>query len=161
MLCKAVPSYVAKDLVFVVHGLDSGVPHIRLGQELPKLRASCRQILCALRSADGAVGVFSGIGCDGVGLVVEARSPRQSEKGTVQIMRRFVQGTDGQAIERFALGLGTKSLVINAMALGIRYVQGPAVGAASPDPDRAYVFELADLYETGPRAPTSHPPSAA
>ncbi len=141
--CRRNPKEVLRDLACVVTGIEAGVPHIRLGQELPKLANFARHIFCV--AGDGAVHRFAGTGVRAVGVSID---PADAEIRSIERLKKLGRETRDAGLDAFVLGLSSTSLAINAMGAGIRYLEGPAIRPAVADPRLAFAQSLEYLYQS-------------
>jgi hypothetical protein len=140
---RHVPKDIAGDLAFVVFGIDKGVPHIRLVQELPKLAVGAYRVLCAVEETESLATRFARTGAHGVGLVL---SPKNTEAQMSKLIGNVAREAQAATIDAFVLDVPSTSLVLGAVNAGVRYVEGPVVKAPLATPRHAYVHGVEDLY---------------
>jgi hypothetical protein len=141
---RTIEADVARDLSAIVFGIDAGVPAIRLGQELPKLAGMMGNFFCAVSEVSGGTGTrFRGTGAGALGIAI---APSEPEKNSIELLRRLRSSCRDAALESFVLDVRTTSLALNAIGSGIRYLEGPAIRAASADPQYAFSQPLEYLY---------------
>jgi hypothetical protein len=140
---QTIPSHISRDFAFFVTGIDSGVPNIRLSQELPKLTRLSHQIFCVLEDR-GYIGTrFARTGTHAIGIALQ---PGEAESlAMVRIAELTQQAADG-SLAAFVLGIPSSSLMLYALAQGIRYLEGPAIRPALADPRHAFVQSLEHVY---------------
>jgi hypothetical protein len=136
---------VLRDIVFVVTELE-GVPNIRIVQELPKL-AGVRYLFCVIER-DGVTAVRGAGGIHALGCELPKKPPNEMEM--LGQVKSLVFDARQNGYESFALGVTSTSRALNAMAAGVRYLEGPAIHAMVSDPRHAFVHELEDLYRKRP-----------
>jgi hypothetical protein len=141
--CEAVAPELFRDIAFVLFGFESGVPHIRLTQELPKLTRLSSQLYCLVDDAEAAGHRFRNTGAHAIGIAIQPGAPERPWIERMKIMARDVQG--GSA-ELFVMGVAGRSGVINAIGAGARYLEGPVVRTAVVDPKNAFLQEIDDLF---------------
>jgi hypothetical protein len=141
---REIPAELTRDLALMVFGIDSGVPGIRITQELPKLLSVSKAIFCVADDSTGGNGArFSGTGVRALGIALDHS---QSELQSIERLKRLGQSARDVGLEAVALGLLSTSLTLNAMGAGVRYLEGPAIRPACPDPRHAFAQPLEYLY---------------
>lgn len=141
---RHVPQEVARDLAFIVFGIDHGVPHIRLAQELPKLSRKAFRVLCAIDRSQGANARFAKTGAHGVGTALEDGEDELQSAARIKEVAKEMQAA---AIESFVLGLRSTSLTLISISSGMRYLEGPVVRPAVSDPRHGFAQNVEDLYK--------------
>ena len=144
-LFREVSREVARDTAFIVFGIDHGVPHIRLAQELPKLSRIAFRVLCTIDRSQGANARFAKTGAHGVGTAVDEG---EDELLSIARVKEVAKETQAAAIDSFVLGLRTTSLTLTSISSGIRYLEGPVVRPAVSDPRHGFAQNVEDLYKT-------------
>lgn len=129
------------DLVFVLHGIDDGVPNVRLIQELPKLNSFARRIFCLARNADTIKRQFHNTNVQALGLVVRSGEP---ERLLIDRLQKLHAATRAAGMESFLLGAMKRSTVINAIGAGIRYIEGVGMRRAVAEPKFAVAQDLTE-----------------
>jgi hypothetical protein len=132
-----------RDIAFMVHGFDAGVPNIRLVQEIPRLTRLSRHVFCLIDDEEGVGARFRNTGTYAIGL---ALSPGRSERAWIKRMSLLMREARGNALEVFTLGAASRSIAINAIGAGIRYLEGSSVRTAVADPRHAFAHKIEDLY---------------
>jgi hypothetical protein len=140
---RQIPDEIARDFAFVVFGIDHGVPHIRLAQELPKLSKRAYRVFCAIDRWQGAGARFAGTGAHGVGA---ALAEKEDELHAISRLREVAREAQSAAIDSFVLGLRSTSLALISIHSGIRYLEGPVVRPAVDDPRHGFAQGVEDLY---------------
>jgi hypothetical protein len=140
---------VSRDFAFFVAGIDSGVPNIRLTQELPKLSRLSRNIFCLIADRGYVGSRFLRTGTHAIGITL---SPGDCEAASMARISELSQQACGAGIAAFVLGLTATSLMLHALACGIRYLEGPVVRPAVSEPRHAFAQSLEDVYAGEPRA---------
>ena len=126
---KAISPDIFRDLAFFVTGIDSGVPNIRLTQELPKLARLSRQIFCLIED-QGYIGTrFARTGTHAIGI---ALSPSETEAFSMTRIRELAQQGSDAALATFVLGVRSTSIMLYAIRQGIRHSKAPSSGRRSP-----------------------------
>lgn len=134
---------ISRDFMFFVTGIDNGVPNIRLAQELPKLNRCGRGVFCLL-SDRGYVGMrFARTGTHAIGIEL---SPGAAESVSAARIAELAQQAAGARLAAFVLGLFSTSLMLQAVSHGIRYLEGPIIRSAVPEPRFAFAQSLDDIY---------------
>lgn len=141
---RQTPADVSRDLAFVVFGIDTGVPNIRLAQELPKLSRGIHSIICMIDHCEGAGIQFARTGAYALGLALGHREP---EKPVFEKLDGLAKAAKEATAEAFALGVGSTSIVLNAINSGVRFLEGTVVRPVVSDPRHAYVHGVEDLYQ--------------
>lgn len=140
---QAVTSAVARDFAFFVTGIDSGVPNIRLAQELPKLTRLSHQIFCVIDDR-GYIGArFSRTGAHAIGIQLAAGEAEAAAMGRIVELSR--QSSEA-GLAAFVLGVPTTSIMLHALGQGIRYLEGPVIRPAVTDPRHAFTQSLEYVY---------------
>jgi len=137
---------ILRDVIFVILDLE-GVPNIRLIQELPKL-AAARHILCALDHNDRIGERFANTNVHAFGLEFPETGLNDAELNGC--IKSLALDAEERGFQSFVLGIQSTSRALNAMAAGVRYLEGPAIHAPVADPRFAFVHGIEDLY--APRA---------
>jgi hypothetical protein len=144
--CNAASSMPAEnlvDLLFLLHGIDSGVPNVRLNQELPKLVSLTRRIFCLAEEVGQIQRQFHNTGVQAIGIAARAGEP---ERALIERLHRLHAATRTSGAETFLLGASRRSVVVNAIGAGIRYVEGPAMKAPTAEPRFAVAHNILDYY---------------
>jgi hypothetical protein len=134
---------ILRDLAFVVHGIDDGVPNIRLVQEIPKLALGAYRVLCAVDKVEGSGARFARTGAHGVGLTLEHGL---EEAKALKLVADIAREARGSGTEAFVLGLPSRSVVLAAVDAGVRYLEGPIVRPAVTDARHAFAQGVEELY---------------
>jgi hypothetical protein len=142
---RALPKDVSRDLAFIISGIESGVPHIRLVQELPKLALTAFRVFCLVDSVDGLRDRFARSGANGVGV---ALSHFQPEVHAAKVVADIAREAHAVAIDSFALGVTATSLALRAIDAGIRYLEGSTIRPSVSDPRHAFLHDVEDLYRS-------------
>jgi hypothetical protein len=143
-LYHKVPAALARDLAFVVLGIDHGIPNTRLAQEVPKLSAGAKAVFAAVDHNDRQLGRFRSAGFQALGMELER--PDKGERGLIDAINVFTREVGALGMESFVLGAQTTSTVVNAVAAGVRYLEGKSVWPAVAEPRHAFVHEMGDIY---------------
>ncbi|HEY1837020.1 MAG TPA: hypothetical protein VGG36_05135 [Rhizomicrobium sp.] len=136
---------VARDLAFVISGIEKGVPHIRLVQELPKLSVNAFRVLCLLDHVEGSHTRFARSGTHGIGVALSRYAP---EAQSVKLLSGIAREAQLAGVDSFALGIPSTSQALRAVDAGVRYLEGPIVRPAVMDPRHAFLHDVEDLYRT-------------
>ena len=137
------PEAVRRDVAFVILGVDHGVPHVRLAQEIPKLSRMCYRVFCVVDRCDSVNSRFAKTGAHGVGAVLGAKD---DDLQCAAQLKEVAQEAHSAAIDAFVLGLRSTSTTLLAMHAGIRYLEGSAVRPIVDDPRHGFAHGLEDLY---------------
>jgi hypothetical protein len=133
---------ILRDIVFVVFDLHS-VPNIRLKQQLAKLNRG-GHIFCVTEPGDAVAAQFANAGADAVGIELPQYPPNEKQiLGHIQSLGREARQI---GCDSFILGVGSTSRALNAMAAGVRYLEGTAVHPSVTDPGHVFIDALEDLY---------------
>lgn len=141
--CEAAAPELFRDIAFLLFGFESGVPHIRLTQELPKLTRLSSQLYCLVDDAEAAGQRFRNTGAHAIGIAVQPGTP---ERPWIERMKIMARDVHGGGAELFVMGVAGRSGVINAIGAGARYLEGAAVRAVVVDPKNAFLQEIDDLF---------------
>lgn len=141
--CEAVAPEFFRDIAFLLFGFESGVPHIRLTQELPKLTRLSSQLYCLVDDAEAAGQRFRNTGAHAIGIALQPGAPERPWIERLQVMAREIHNGNTHL---FVMGLFGRSGVINAIGAGARYLEGPAVRTVVADPKNAFLQEIDDLF---------------
>ncbi len=137
-----VPAALLRELVFVIFGLE-GVPNVRVVQETSKLSA-VKHLFCVTEPDNAVAARFAYVKAHAVG--VELPRTRGRERHVLESIKSVAAGARKNGHESFALGVTNTSRAVNAMAAGVRYLEGPAIHPVVADPRCAFIHELEDLY---------------
>jgi hypothetical protein len=88
---------------------------------------------------------FRNTGAYAVGI---ALLPGLAERAWIKRMAHLTGEVRNNGMEVFALGAEGRSITVNAIGAGIRYLEGPAVRANVADPKHAFAHNIEDLYLT-------------
>lgn len=141
--CQEIPAEIRRDFASLVFGIGPGVPGIRLGQEVPKLGAITKNVFCVADDVTGAGLRFAGTGARALGC---SFGSSDSETRAIERVKRLGQCSREAGLDALALGVQSTSLALHAIAAGVRYLEGPAIRAASADPRHAFSQSLEYLY---------------
>jgi hypothetical protein len=145
---QAISPDIFRDFAFFVTGIDSGVPNIRLAQELPKLTRLSRQIFCLIED-QGYIGTrFARTGTHAIGITL---SPSETEAFSMTRIRELAQQGSDAGLVTFVLGVRSTSIMLFAIGQGIRYLEGAVIRPAVPDPRHAFAQSLEYVYTVGRR----------
>jgi hypothetical protein len=137
---------IFRDFAFFVTGIDSGVPNIRLTQELPKLTRLSRQIFCVIEDR-GYVGArFSRTGTHAIG--IDLLRGDAEAFSMLRIRELAKEGLDA-GLATFVLGVQSTSIMLYAIGQGIRYLEGAVIRPAVPAPRHAFAQSLEYVYTVG------------
>lgn len=137
-----VPAALLRELVLVIFGLE-GVPNVRVVQETSKLTA-VRHLFCVTEPDNAVAARFAYVKAHAVG--VELPRTRGRERHVLESVKSVAADARKNGHESFALGVTNTSRAVNAMAAGVRYLEGPAIHPVVADPRCAFIHELEDLY---------------
>ena len=136
---RTVPSTASRDFAFFVTGIDSGVPNIRLAQELPKLTRLSHQIFCIIEGRGYAGTRFARTGTHAIGITLP---PGEAEAFSMARIAELAQQAGDAGLAAFVFGVSSTSIMLHALGLGIRYLEGDAVRTAVSDPRHAFAQSL-------------------
>jgi hypothetical protein len=149
---QSIAPAVSKDFAFFVTGIDSGVPNIRLAQELPKLTRLSHQIFCLIEDR-GYVGTrFSRTGTHAIGISI---GPGEAEAFSMGRVAELAQQAADASLAAFVLDIPSTSLMLHALGQGIRYLEGPVIRQAVSDPRHAFMQSLEYVYTSAKNKPPS------
>jgi hypothetical protein len=143
-LLHKIPAELVRDLAFVVLGIDKGIPNTRMAQEVPKLAAGAKAVFAAVDHNDRQLKRFAGAGFQALG--IELERPEKSERALIDAINGFAREAAGMGMESLVLGAHSTSTVVNAVAAGVRYLEGRSVWPAVAEPRHAFVHEMGDIY---------------
>lgn len=141
--CEAAAPELFRDIAFLLFGFESGIPHIRLTQELPKLTRISSQLYCLVDDAEAAGQRFRNTGAHAIGIALQ---PGASERPWIERMKIMARDVHGGRTDLFVIGVSGRSGVVNAIGAGARYLEGPSVRTVMVDPKNAYPQEIDDLF---------------
>ena len=136
------------DLRFLVHGIDPGIPNVRLIQELPKLSIYSRGIFCLSGDTSQIHRQFHNTGIRAVGLAGRAG---ELEPHFIERLGRLYAAAGQCGLDSFVLGAFRRSMVVNAIGAGIRYIEGAGMRPAVADPRFAVAQNILDYYRLARR----------
>jgi hypothetical protein len=142
---RQIDEEVRRDLAPVVFGIDYGVPHVRLAQELPKLSRMSYRVFCVVDRCQGAGARFVKSAAHGVGITFDEK---EDEPISAMRLRELAKETQSATVESLALGLRSTSLALAAISAGIRYLEGPVIRPAVTDPRHGFAHDVEDMYKT-------------
>jgi hypothetical protein len=135
---------VFRDIAFLVVGIDSGTPNIRLVQEIPKISTRAKLVFVAIAYCEGIIQRFSNTRIHAIG--VELRRSQGSERQALASVDALARDAHALGIDSFVLGAKSRSAILSAIGSGVRYLEGPSVSPPVAEPRHAFVREIADLY---------------
>jgi hypothetical protein len=141
--CKSNSSELFKDMAFLAYGFESGVPHVRLAQELPKLTQLTPHVFCLADQGEGAGMRFRNTGAHAVGITLEPGTP---EKAWIEKSAALARDARLGGLEMFILGAKARSAAVNAIGCGARYLEGAAVRLPVANPKNGYFKDISDLF---------------
>ncbi len=141
---RQIDQEIRRDVATIVLGIDYGVPHVRLAQELPKLSRMAYRVFCVVDRCQGVGARFAKTGAHGVGIALDEK---EDEAYSASLMREVAKETQSAAIESFVLGLRSTSLALTAIHAGMRYLEGPIVRPTVADPRHGFAHDIEDLYK--------------
>jgi hypothetical protein len=145
---QSISPTVSRDFAFFVTGIDSGVPNIRLAQELPKLTRLSHQIFCVIDDRGYIGSRFARTGAHAIGICL---SPGETEAASMgRIVELSRQAADG-GLAAFVLGIPSTCLMLHALGQGIRYLEGSIIRPAISDPRHAFAQSLEYVYTSKSR----------
>jgi hypothetical protein len=142
----ALPDEVAQDLIICAHGLDTGLPNIRITQEFPKLNNRSRAIYACVGHGDKAVERFTNTRTAAVGFVVPDGAG--DERAITSVARDFCIAADAKNLPAFAFGVSTRSVAMALIGIGYRYLEGTAIRLPTSTPRDAFSHETIDLFRS-------------
>ena len=145
-----IPPAVSRDFAFFVTGIDSGVPNIRLAQELPKLTRLSHQVFCVVEDR-GYIGTrFSRTGAHALGIQLSHGEGESVQMGRiVELARQAAEA----GLAAFVLGVPSTAIMLHALGQGIRYLEGTVIRPAISDPRHAFAQSLEYVYTSGNKKP--------
>jgi hypothetical protein len=139
-----IPADVLRDIAFLIMGIDSSIPSIRLVQDIPKLSARTKLVFATITYRNGLVRRFANTGIHAIG--VELPRPEGSDRPLISMVDGLARDAQALGVESFVLGARNRSTVVGAIASGVRYLEGPAIAPPVSEPRHAFAQEIADLY---------------
>ncbi len=133
-----------RDIAFLLVGIDMGVPNIRLAQEIPKLSSRTKWVFGAIDYHEGLVARFEHTGVRAIG--VELRQSSGSNRNSMAMIEALALESQTAGLASFVLGANSRSIVVGAIASGVRYLEGKTIAAPIMEPRHAFVQDIADLY---------------
>lgn len=137
------PTEYFRDIAFLIHGIESSIPNIRLTQELPKLTTLSRYLFCLTDNPTNMSQQFDNSGAHAVGLSIGSD---RSEREWINRMSTLGREAKVSGKEAFVIGAARRSCAVNAIGAGARYIEGASVRSVVADPKHAFVHEIEDLY---------------
>lgn len=139
---RHIPPDILREIVFVVFGLD-GVPNNELVQQLGKL-SNARHLFCVTEPDNTVAGRFADVRAHAVGM--EFPRTHEREKSVLDSVKSLAGDARANGHKSFVLGVTNTSRAVNAMAAGVRYLEGPAIHPVVADPRCVLMHDLEDLY---------------
>jgi hypothetical protein len=143
-LFQAIPHDVARYLAFFVMGMEPGTPNTRLCEAIPKLGARSKFVFAVLDSKDRQIERFARTGVTAIGL--ELPRPDKSDRPLIEDIDALGRRASSCGIDCFILGAERTSTVVNAIATGVRFIEGAPISPMVPEPTHGFRHELTDLY---------------
>lgn len=140
---NSLPAAAIADIGFLVHGIGADTPNIRLIAELPKLSVSSRHVYCLAEKVKGVADQFRNTGIRAVGTVIMHNAHGRELNGRLDVL-----GHEARlgGVDAFALGVTNRSLAVNAIGFGMRWLEGGAISSAVTQPKFSFVHRAEDLY---------------
>jgi hypothetical protein len=143
-LLRALPQDIAKYLAFFLVGIEPGIPNTRLCEAIPKLSLHSKFVFAVLDPRDRQIERFARTGVTAMGL--ELRNSGNSDRPLIEQVESFAKRADNCGMDSFILGAERTSTAVNAIAAGVRFVEGNAILPPLPEPVHGLRHELMDLY---------------
>jgi len=140
-IASAISPVELADVLFVLHGIDAGVPNVRLVQELPKLAVFARRLFCIAQDPGQIQRQFHNTNVQAVGAVVRAGEP---ERVLIERLQKLHIAARAAGMESFLLGAPRRSVVINAIGAGARYIEGVVMRGPVVEPKFALAQDITD-----------------
>jgi hypothetical protein len=106
--------------------------------------AASRHVFCVSEPDNTVAARFAYVRAHAVGL--ELPRTRGRERQVLESVKTLASDARKNGHESFVLGVTNTSRAVNAMAAGVRYLEGPAIHPVIADPRCAFIHELEDLY---------------
>ena len=143
LVYRRMPKELQRDLAFVVVGIDPGVPHIRLVQEVPKLALGAYRVLCAVETPGGAGSRLARTGAHGIGFSLD---PEIDEIKALRLVAEIGREAHGSGTDAFVLDIRTRSIALAAVDAGVRYLEGDVIRPVVLDAKHAFAQGVEELY---------------
>ena len=135
---------VAQDLVICVHGLDAGLPNIRISQEFPKISNKVRAVHACVAYGDKAAERFANTHTAAVGFSMPEDA--RDERTIMLNAREFCIVAESKNLPAFVYGVSTRSTAMSFVGVGFRYLEGSAIRTSTAAPRDAFVHDTIDLF---------------
>ena len=135
---------IVHDIVFLLIGFEQGVPNVKLTQEIPKLTSRSKLVFAAIAYREGDLSRFARTGVHAIGM--ELRPNSGSGQKMLAAVDALALESQKTSMASFVLGVKSRSIVISAIASGVRYLEGETIAASVGEPRHAFVRDISDLY---------------
>lgn len=142
---RDLPDEAKSLLVFELNQLPRDLTRFRLREPVSYLRTRARALLARTGFEPADLDIFKEFGFHGVG--VDLADYEWKEARLLKGFERFVEDAETYKLQSFVHGISSKSMVVAAMAAGVRYMDGPAVSDPIESPKHIQPYELDMLYQ--------------
>jgi EAL domain-containing protein (putative c-di-GMP-specific phosphodiesterase class I) len=136
----------AKSLVVMeLKEFPRDLTNFRLREPVSYLRTRSRALLAQIGFETVDLEMFKGLGFHGVS--VDLIQHEWKEQRLLKGFERLVEDAEEHKLQSFVHGIGSKSLVVAAIAAGVRYMDGSAVSDPVNNPHHIRPYEIDMLYQ--------------
>lgn len=140
-----IPRDLKSFLVLNIDALPEGVPSSRVAEFVAALKAHCRHVTIAVDAEAQAIGLGTNTGALGVSVDIGRNLIRESY--LIRKINKFAAQTDKLGLKIGVRGIKSSSMLLNCVAAGCDWVEGPTIGEPTPSPPPASRFSWTDWYK--------------
>jgi len=140
-----VPRDLKSFLVLNIDALPEGVPSSRVTEFVAALKAHCRHVTIAVDVEAPAIGLATNTGALGVTMDVGRHLGREIQ--LIRKINKFAAQADKLGLKIGFRGIRSSSMLLNCVAAGCHWIEGPTIGEPTASPPPASRFSWTDWYK--------------
>jgi hypothetical protein len=142
---RHLPDGAQNFIVFDIMDIPSDVTGFRLREPVSYLKTRSRALIAQTGFEPADLEMYKELGFHGIS--IELARYEWKEARLLKGFERFVEDAERQKLQSFVHGISSKSLVVAAIAAGVRYMDGDAVSEPVSHPRHIRPYEIDMLYE--------------
>ena len=143
-LLSRIPVDLKSYLIINIDGLPDGVPSSRISEFVGALKAHCRHVTISIGISASTIGLTSGSGAFAV--TVDANGPIR-ERQAIRKINKLANQSDKLGLKIGIRGIRSSSMLLNCIAAGCEWIEGPTIGAPVASPPPATRFSWREWYK--------------
>ena len=143
-LLSRMPVDLKSYLIINIDGLPDGVPSSRISEFVGALKAHCRHVTISIDISAPTIGLTSGSGAFAV--TVDANGPIR-ERQAIRKINKLANQSDKLGLKIGIRGIRSSSMLLNCIAAGCEWIEGPTIGAPVASPPPATRFSWQEWYK--------------